>query len=93
MKRRWQVRKRKQRLVFHSQSTLHDYDLQAFVDATVCAQEMGFSTVWFGNHIFPWYHSSKKSCFVWSTMAAALEKTKRQYLSHLQEVKGAGKGN
>lgn len=52
-----------------------DYDPQAFVDATVYAEKMGFSTAWHGDHIFPWYHSGKKSCFVWSTMAVALEKT------------------
>src|SRR5208282_1796928 len=52
-----------------------DYEPQAFVDATVYAEKMGFSAAWFGDHIFPWYHSGKKSCFVWSTMAVALERT------------------
>ena len=51
------------------------YDPQAFVDAAVYAERKGFKTAWFGDHIFPWYHSGKKSPYVWSTMAVALEKT------------------
>lgn len=55
----------------------NDYDPRAFVDATVYAERMGFRTAWFGDHIFPWYHSGKRSAFIWSTMAVALAKTKR----------------
>lgn len=55
----------------------NDFDPQEFVDATVYAEEMGFRTAWFGDHIFPWFHSGKRSAFVWSTMAVALEKTHR----------------
>ncbi len=55
----------------------NDYDPKVFVDAAVYAEEMGFRTVWFGDHIFPWYHSGKRSSFCWSMMAVALEKTKR----------------
>jgi len=55
----------------------NDYDPRAFVDATMYAERMGFRTAWFGDHIFPWYHSGKRSSFAWSMMAVALEKTKR----------------
>ncbi len=55
----------------------NDYDPRSFVDAAVYAERMGFRTVWFGDHIFPWYHSGKRSSFVWSMMGVALEKTKR----------------
>jgi alkanesulfonate monooxygenase SsuD/methylene tetrahydromethanopterin reductase-like flavin-dependent oxidoreductase (luciferase family) len=34
---------------------------QSFVDAAVFPEEMGFRTVWFGNHIFPRFHSGKRS--------------------------------
>jgi coenzyme F420-dependent glucose-6-phosphate dehydrogenase len=54
-----------------------DYDPQAFVDATVYSEKMGFTTAWFGDHLFPWYHSGKRSSFVWSVMAVALAKTNR----------------
>lgn len=53
----------------------NDYDPQRFVDAAVFADKMGFPTVWFGDHIFPWYHSGKRSAFAWSVMGVALEKT------------------
>ncbi len=52
-----------------------DYDPQAFVGATIYAERMGFGTAWFGDHIFPWYHSGKRSSFVWSLMPVALSKT------------------
>jgi coenzyme F420-dependent glucose-6-phosphate dehydrogenase len=55
----------------------NDYDPQRFVDAAVYAERMGFRTVWFGDHIFPWYHSGKRSSFCWSMMSVALEKTKK----------------
>ena len=54
-----------------------NYDPQAFVDAAVYSEKLGFRTVWFGDHIFPWYHSGKRSAFVWSVMSVALEKTNR----------------
>jgi coenzyme F420-dependent glucose-6-phosphate dehydrogenase len=55
----------------------NDYDPGSFVDAAVYAERMGFRTVWFGDHIFPWYHSGKRSSFAWSVMGVALEKTSR----------------
>jgi coenzyme F420-dependent glucose-6-phosphate dehydrogenase len=55
----------------------NDYDPQDFVNAAVCANELGFRTVWFGDHIFPWFHSGKRSSFVWSMLSVALEKTDR----------------
>jgi alkanesulfonate monooxygenase SsuD/methylene tetrahydromethanopterin reductase-like flavin-dependent oxidoreductase (luciferase family) len=39
------------------------------------AEEQGFRTAWFGDHIFPWYHSGMRSAFIWSVMGVALEKT------------------
>ena len=53
----------------------NDYDPRAFVDAAIYAEDMGFRTAWFGDHIFPWYHSGKRSSFVWSVMGVALERT------------------
>jgi len=54
---------------------ISDRDPHAVVDAVVYAEEMGFLTVWINDHIFPWYHSGKRSSFAWSMMPAALEKT------------------
>ncbi len=55
----------------------NDCDPQEFVNAAVCADKLGFRTVWFGDHIFPWFHSGKRSSFVWSMLSVALEKTDR----------------
>jgi len=54
-----------------------NYDPRAFVDAAVLAEEVGFRTAWFGDHIFPWYHSGRRSAFVWSVMGVALQETTR----------------
>lgn len=51
------------------------YDPSSFVEATVYAEKLGFRTAWFGDHIFPWFHSGKRSGFVWSMMPVALAKS------------------
>ncbi len=51
------------------------YDPQEFVNVAVYAEELGFKTAWFGDHFYPWFHSGKKSAFVWSVLGVALEKT------------------
>ncbi|MEM4298654.1 MAG: LLM class flavin-dependent oxidoreductase [Nitrososphaerota archaeon] len=55
-----------------------------FVECAVLAEELGFDTVWFGDHFMPWIHTGGKSAFVWSVIAAALERTDgpRRYLRH-----------
>jgi coenzyme F420-dependent glucose-6-phosphate dehydrogenase len=53
----------------------NDYDPLEFVDATIYCEDLGFSTAWFGDHIFPWYHSGKRSAYAWSVMPVALAKT------------------
>jgi len=52
-----------------------DRDPHSVVDAAVCAEDSGFRTLWINDHIFPWYHSGKRSSFAWSMMSVALEKT------------------
>ncbi len=55
----------------------NDYDPAAFIDAAVYAEELGFQTAWFGDHICPWYHSGKRSSYAWAMMPLALERTKK----------------
>ena len=51
------------------------YDPKDFVDAAVYAEEVGFKTVWIGDHFVPWYHSGNKSAFFWPVLGIILEKT------------------
>lgn len=51
------------------------YDPKDFVDAAVYAEELGFKTVWLGDHFVPWYHSGNKSAFFWPVLGIILEKT------------------
>ncbi len=53
------------------------YDPRALVNGAVYAEELGFRTAWFCDHIFPWFHSGKRSAFIWSIMGVAMEKTER----------------
>jgi alkanesulfonate monooxygenase SsuD/methylene tetrahydromethanopterin reductase-like flavin-dependent oxidoreductase (luciferase family) len=50
----------------------NDFDPEAFVNAAVYAEELGYKTAWFGDHIFPWYHSGKRSAFIWSVLPTPL---------------------
>jgi len=51
------------------------HDPYDFVGAAVSAEEFGFKKAWLGDHFFPWFHSARKSAFVWSVLSVALEKT------------------
>ena len=52
------------------------YDPNDFVEATIHAENLGFSRVWFGDHFAPLFHSSNRASFVWSMMGAALARTR-----------------
>ena len=47
-----------------------------FVECAELADNYGFDTVWFGDHLMPWIHSGNKSAFVWSVIPVALDRTK-----------------
>ena len=48
-----------------------------FVESAILAERLGFDTFWLGDHFMPWIHSDGKSAYVWSLMAAVLERTER----------------
>jgi G6PDH family F420-dependent oxidoreductase len=52
-------------------------DPMRFVECAVIAEQYGFDTVWFGDHLMPWVHSQNKSAFAWCVMPVALDRTKR----------------
>ena len=52
-------------------------DPHTVVDAAICAEEAGFRTVWINDHIYPWYHSGKRSSYAWAMMPIALERTEK----------------
>ena len=61
----------------------NDHDPYEFVDAVTYAEQLGFSTAWFGDHFLPWSHAGNRSAFVWPVMSVALEKTRRIRLGPL----------
>lgn len=52
-------------------------DPREFVECGVLAEALGFDTYWLGDHFMPWIHTGGKSAYVWSVMAALLERTDR----------------
>ena len=64
----------------------NDYQPREFVDAVEFAEDQGFKTAWLGDHFFPWYHSAKRSAFVWSVLPVALERTSSIRLGPLVTV-------
>jgi len=65
------------KLEFSANLGENDYDPAVFVEAAVYAEELGFQNAWFGDHVFPWYHSGKRSSYAWSMMPVALERTEK----------------
>jgi len=62
---------------FHIDLGENYYDPERFVEATTYAEELGFKTVWMGDHFVPWFDSGERSAFVWSVMSVALERTSK----------------
>lgn len=60
-----------------------EHDPYEFVDAAMYAEQLGFSTVWFGDHFVPWSHAGDRSAFAWSVISVALEKTQRMRMGPL----------
>jgi coenzyme F420-dependent glucose-6-phosphate dehydrogenase len=59
------------------------YDPRQFVDAAVYAEGLGFKTAWFGDHFVPWFHSGRRSAFVWPVLGVALDRTSKIRLGPL----------
>jgi len=46
-----------------------------FVECATLGENLGFHSVWFGDHFLPWVHTQGKSAFIWSVIASSLERT------------------
>jgi len=55
----------------------NNYEPKSFIEALTFAEDLGFETAWFGDHFMPWFHSGKRSQFVWSTLGAAMGRTNK----------------
>jgi G6PDH family F420-dependent oxidoreductase len=48
-----------------------------FIESAMLVDDLGFDSVWFGDHFLPWVHNEGKSGFIWSLIASSLERTAR----------------
>ena len=55
----------------------NEKDPAEFRDCVALADSYGFDTAWLGDHFMPWFHSSKRSAYVWSLIGACLERTNK----------------
>ncbi|WP_227380396.1 TIGR03557 family F420-dependent LLM class oxidoreductase [Haladaptatus halobius] len=46
-----------------------------YLDRAESVEAAGFDTLWFGDHIQPWFHTGGRAPFAWSWMPAAMERT------------------
>lgn len=46
-----------------------------YLERAESVETAGFDTLWFGDHIQPWFHEGGNAPFAWSWMPAALERT------------------
>jgi coenzyme F420-dependent glucose-6-phosphate dehydrogenase len=49
---------------------------QEHISSTRLAEELGFDSVWMGDHLFPWFHDQAQAPAVWPWLGAALASTK-----------------
>lgn len=55
----------------------NEVEPRGFIECAILAEQLGFDSVWFGDHFMPWIHTGGKAAFVWAVLAVALERTKR----------------
>src|SRR5579872_2612697 len=55
----------------------NEKDPTEFRDAVVLADKLGFDVAWLGDHFMPWMDSGKRSAYVWSLIASALEASRK----------------
>ena len=55
----------------------NDVEPADFLNCAILAEEIGFDSVWFGDHFMPWIHTGGKSAFIWSLLGSSLERTRR----------------
>lgn len=46
-----------------------------YLDRAEHVEQAGFDSVWFGDHIQPWFHENGRAPFAWSWLPLALERT------------------
>lgn len=52
-------------------------DPMQFIECVEVAAKYQFEAAWFGDHLFPFIHSARRSSFVWSMFPTALDRTHR----------------
>jgi len=53
------------------------YHPNVFLELVPLAEKAGFDTIWASDHFHPWTDTNASSCFTWTWIAAAAERTKK----------------
>ncbi len=62
-------------------ASLEQYRPMDALEQAVRAEKIGFDSVWADDHFHPWYHENAQSAQAWAWMGAALQATKRVFMS------------
>jgi len=62
-------------------ASLEQYKPRDALEQAIRAENVGFDSVWADDHFHPWYHTNAQSAQAWAWMGAALEATKKVFIS------------
>jgi len=62
-------------------ASLEQYRPMDALEQTIRAEKVGFDSIWADDHFHPWYHDNAQSAQAWAWMGAALQATKRVFIS------------
>lgn len=62
-------------------ASLEQYRPMDALEQAVRAEKIGFDSVWADDHFHPWYHENAQSAQAWAWMGAALQATKKVFMS------------
>jgi len=62
-------------------ASLEQYSPRDALEQTVRAEKVGFDSIWVDDHFHPWYHDNAHCGQAWAWMGAALEATKKVFIS------------
>lgn len=62
-------------------ASLEQYRPMDALEQAVRAEKVGFDSIWADDHFHPWYHDNAQSAQAWAWMGAALQATKKVFIS------------
>jgi len=62
-------------------ASIEQYKPMDALEQAVRAEKVGFDSIWVDDHFHPWYHTNAQTGQAWAWMGAALQATKKAFIS------------